>query len=125
MLRLRLTVVELADEDDRLGVGTVRDERLVAVENVAVAAAARGRLHATERVGPRARLGDRPGADLVEREQVERPALLLADGALREDRLRREPDRDAERRHHAGTVAAELDDRDELHRGIVAVPLGA
>ena len=31
---------------------------------------------------PEPGLGDRPGADLVEREQVERPPLLLGDRAL-------------------------------------------
>ena len=83
-------VVELADEDDGVGVGAVGDEGLVAVEHVAASPSRRARrLHGAEGVRARARLGDRPGADLLQRQQRQRPALLLRDGALRHDRRRR------------------------------------
>ena len=62
---------------------------------------------------PGVRLGDRPRADLVEREQVERPALLLRDRALRHDRGRGEPDRHAHRGDHARRALAQLDDRQQ------------
>ena len=91
--------------------GTVRDERLRAVQHVLVAVAARRRLHRAERIRARVGLGDRPRADLVHREDVARPALLLRDGALRHDRGRREPDRNAHRGDHARRALAELDDR--------------
>ena len=58
--------------------GPVGDERLRAVEQVLVAVAAGGRLHRAERVGARVGLGDRPRADLLHREQLGHPALLLA-----------------------------------------------
>src|SRR5207244_764922 len=67
------------------------------------------------RVGARAWLGDRPRADLLEREKRERPALLLRHCAARHDRARREAHADAERRHHPGAPFAELDDRDHAH----------
>jgi hypothetical protein len=116
------TVVELADEDDRVGVRAVRDEGLVAVQDVAVAVATRRRLHAAERVGAGAGLGDRPGADLVERQEVEAPALLLRRRPLRHDRRRGEPDAHAERGDHPRAVAAELDDRDQLEADVVRRP---
>src|SRR3989441_786467 len=77
------------------------------------------RLHAAEGVRARARLGDRPGADRLERGEGQRPALLLPGGPARHDRAGRQPDAHAERGHHAGAVAAELDDGDQLHaRGV-------
>ena len=45
-----VALVELADEDDRVGVRTVGDEGLAAVEHVAVPAALRGGHHAAEGV---------------------------------------------------------------------------
>ena len=78
----RVALVELADEHRGVRVGTVRDERLVAVQHVLIAVAPRGRLHSTEGVGSRVGLGDRPRADLLEGEQRERPLLLLTDRFL-------------------------------------------
>src|ERR671914_780068 len=48
----------------------VGDEGLRAVEDVLVAVAPSGRLHAAERVRTGVGLGDRPRADLVQRQQV-------------------------------------------------------
>ena len=44
--------------------------------------AARGRFHASKGVGAGTGLGDRPGADLVQREQLAAPAFLMLHGAL-------------------------------------------
>src|SRR5205809_924672 len=51
----------------------------------------------------------------LEREERQRPALLLAEGPARHDRGGGEADAHAERGHHAGAVAAELDHGDQLH----------
>src|SRR5262249_39816660 len=51
-----VALVELADEHGGVRVGAIGDEGLRAVEDVLVAVAACGRLHATERVGTRVRL---------------------------------------------------------------------
>src|SRR5437763_12071620 len=112
----RVALVELADEDDGVRIRPVGDEGLAAVQHVAaVAVAAGGRLHAAEGVGARAGLGDGPRADRLERQEGKRPALLLAEGAARHDGGGGEADAHAERGHHAGAVAAELDHGDQLH----------
>ncbi len=116
--------LELADEDGRVGVGAVGDEGLGAVQDEPVALASRRGAHAAEGVGARAGLGDRPGADLVEGEQVEGPALLLFGRSLREDGGAGEADAHAHRRHHARAVAAELDDRDQGRRGLIGAGRG-
>src|SRR4029079_6615696 len=59
---------------------------------------------------------DGPGADGLELEQREGPPLLLRARSPRHDRLRREADADAEGGDEARAHAAELDDRDDLHR---------
>ena len=53
-----VALVELADEDDGVGVGAVGDEGLRAVEHVLVAVALGGGLHRAEGVGARVGLGD-------------------------------------------------------------------
>ena len=80
---------------------------------------ARG-LHPAERVGAGVGLGDRPRADLVEREQVERPPLLLRGGALAHDRPGREPDAHAHRGDEPRRAAAQLDDRQEHEAALPA-----
>ena len=111
----RVPLVELADKDDRVGVRTVRDERLRSVEHVLVAVAARRRLHRAERVRAGVRFGDRPRADLLERLQFERPPLLLRRRALAHDRGRGEPHRHSHGGDHARAVPAQLDDRQHRH----------
>src|SRR5207249_4121372 len=53
---------QLGVDDEDVGVGRVRDERLLALDDVAVAVGARRRDHRAERVGAGARLGETPGA---------------------------------------------------------------
>ena len=81
--------------------GSLTEGRIVALNGEAgfQAELLRGGLHAAERVGAGVGLGDRPRANLVEREEVGRPPLLLARVALAHDRPGREPDADAHRGH--------------------------
>ena len=118
-------VVELADENGRVSVGTVGDERLVAIENVVVAIAPRASLHAAERVRPRIRFGDRPGADLLHRQKWFDPTLLLGQRPLRHDGVRRQSDTDAHRGDHSRAVATQLDDRNQSHAQGVAAAFAA
>ena len=111
----RRAVVELGVDDDGVGVRTVGDERLLAVEHVAVAVAAHRRLHAAERVRPGAGLGERPGADLVQGDEVGHPALLLGERAARQDRGRAEAEAHAERADEARADPADLLDQDDAH----------
>ena len=124
-LRRGVALVELADEDDGVGVGTVGDERLAAVEHVLVAVAAGRRQHRAEGVGTGVGLGDRPGPDLVEGEEIEGPALLLADRALRGDGRSGETGGHAERGDQAGAVAAQLDDGDQAVAGVAPTAVAA
>ncbi len=119
----RVALVELADEDDRVGVGAVGDERLRAVEDVLVAVAPGGRLHRAEGVGAGVGLGDGPGADLLQRQQLGGPPLLLGDRALADDRRRGEAHRHAHGGDHARAQPAQLDDRDQRQRRRSAVAL--
>src|SRR5690606_14173862 len=74
----------------------------------------------SKRIGAAPGLGDGPGADLVEGQEVEGPALLLRDGALLHDSAGSETHAHPERGDHSWTEATELDDGDELHRDRVA-----
>ena len=115
-----VALVELADEHDGVGPRPVGDEGLVAVQHVAAVGAARGGLHLTEGVRSRPRLGDGPGADLVQREQILGPAFLLRTRATAHDGARGQAGADTQRRDHAGAMLGQLDDGDHLHRGHLA-----
>ena len=119
--QIDLGLFELADEDGGIRVGAIRDEGLRTVEHELVSLAARRGSHSSEGIGSRAGFGNRPGADLVEGQQVERPAFLLLGRALAEDRRSGEADAHAHRRDHARAVAAQLDDRNQRRCGLVGL----
>ena len=79
-----LARVGLHRGDHEVGVDAVRDERLRAVDDVGVAVADRGRLHARE-VGADAGLGHRDRGDELARRDARHPARLLLVGAVREE----------------------------------------
>jgi hypothetical protein len=120
-LARRVALVELADEHDRVGIGTVGDERLRAVEDVLFAVAPGGRHHRTEGIRPRTRLGDGPGSDLGQGQQVGYPTLTLGQRALGVYSGGGQAHGYPERGDHAGAVAGELDGRDQSH-GRIASP---
>ncbi len=115
-------VVELGVEHDGVGVGPVGDERLVPVEDVLVAVPSGHGLHPAQGVGSRVGLGDGPGPDLFDGEQVEPPALHLGRGALLHDGPAGQAQADAHGRDDARTVVAQLDDGDEGHGRRTPVP---
>ena len=120
----RIALIQLADEHDRVGIGTVGDERLGTRQQVAVSVSLRRRLHRAECVGSRARLGDGPCPDLVEAQQVTSPSHLLVDCALRHDCRCGQPHRHAHRRDHARAHPTQLDDGDQRHRRVARCTLG-
>ena len=111
----RGAIVELADEHDDVGVRPVGDERLRPVEDVAVAVgvASRRGAHGAEGIRAGSRLGQRPGADALEGEEVGHPALALRHGATAVDRRGGEADRHGQRRDHAWAVPRQFADEDE------------
>ena len=111
---LAAAVVEFGVHHDGVGVGTVGDPGLLAVEDVVLAVALGAGAHAAERVGTGVRLGDRPGADLVQRHEVERPAFHLRRRAELVDRPGGQSARHAERREQPRAHAAQFDRGDEL-----------
>ncbi len=116
-------VIELGVEDDGVGIGTVGDERLVAVQDVLVAVPSGRRLHAAQRVRSRVGLGDGPGPHLVHGEQIETPPLHLRRRPLLHDGAGRQSDTDAHGGHDPWAVVAQFHDGDEGHRRRAAVAL--
>ena len=107
--------VELANEDRRVGVRTIRDERLRTTEYKLVAVATSRCLHRAEGIAAGVRFRDRPRTDLFKRCNVARPTFALRDRAFAIDRRGRETNAHAHRGDHARRTAAKFDDRQHRH----------
>ena len=98
---VRIPVVQLGIDDHDVGVRTVGDESLLAVEYVVVTISDHIGLHPAERIGAGVGLGDRPGTDLLVGHQPGQPALLLGQCAAALDGRDGQAEADA----HAGDDA--------------------
>ena len=95
-------------EDERVvGDGRVRDPVLLAVEDVAVALAARGRPHRGD-VGARGRLGQAEAGELLAAGLRHEVALLLLLRAVAQQRERVQPDVDRDQRPEGRLAALDL-----------------
>ena len=101
--------VRVGLRDDELVVGDrrVRDPVLLAVQDVGVALAARGRPHRGD-VGAGARLGQPEAAELLALRLRDEVALLLLLGAVLEQRQRVQPDVDGDQRPERRLAALDL-----------------
>ncbi len=113
--RRAVALIELGVDHGHVRVRPVRRERLRAGQDELVPVATHRRLHPTERIRARVRLGDRPRRDVLERGDPLDVLLLLLQRALLQDRRGSEADRHTERHHGAERDAGQLRSHDRAH----------
>ena len=99
--------IGLREHERVVGDGRVRDPVLLAVEDVDVALAPRGRAHRGD-VGAGARLGQAEAGELLALRLGTEPALLLLLRAVAQERQRVEPDVHRDQRPERGLAALDL-----------------